>query len=385
MTPDRLAELTTLRQHLHMFPDVSGSEEKTASFVAEYLSRFEPDRLLTGLGGYGVAAVFEGHAPGPCLMFRAELDGLPIAEHSDKPYRSRVQGRGHLCGHDGHMTMVLALADELAQNRPTRGRVVLLFQPAEETGKGAAAVLADTEFGELAPDYAFALHNVPGLAQGQVALSRGAANCASRGARIRLTGRTSHAAAPQDGVSPAGAVAQLMADFVALGAAHDADTVLDQNYRLVTLTHVSMGEATFGIAPGDAELWVTLRTVSDAAMTGLMEEIQLLVSHQAASWQLGSTIEFDDVFAASHNNSEASRILETAAKTAGYEVHIQRSPQRWSEDFGQFSTLSKSTMFWLGSGEHQPQLHNPDYDFPDAILPIGVEIFSQIITDVLNS
>lgn len=380
MTPERLARLTRLRHALHQIPEVSGAEEKTAAMVAGYLRQHQPDKLLTGLGGHGVAAVFEGRAEGPTVLIRCELDGLPIEELSDQPYRSTHTGRGHLCGHDGHMTMVAALAEDLSAQRPERGRAVLLFQPAEETGKGAAAVIADPAFSQIAPDYAFSLHNLPGLAVGQAALRSGAANCASRGMRIKLTGRTSHAAAPQDGVSPAGAIAQLLPGLVALGSGGD----LGPEFALVTLTHARLGEATFGISPGQAEVWATLRTVTDTRMEQLITAATVLVERTCAAEGLGHAIEFDDVFDACTNDPEAVELLRAAAADAGYPMQMQNQPQRWSEDFGQFGKTAKSAMFWLGSGENQPQLHNPDYDFPDAAIPAGAGIFLHTVRNLLG-
>lgn len=380
MTPDRLAQLTGLRHALHQIPEVSGAEEKTAAYIATYLRAYAPDRLLTGLGGHGVAAVYDGAADGPTVMIRCELDGLPIEELSDQPYRSTHAGRGHLCGHDGHMTMVAALAEDLAAKRPARGRVVLMFQPAEETGKGAPAVVADPAFGEIAPDYAFSLHNLPGLAVGQIALCSGPANCASRGMRIRLSGRTSHAAAPQDGVSPAGAMAQLLPGLVALGGGTD----LGPDYALVTLTHARLGEATFGIAPGEGEVWATLRTVNDTRMARLIEEATALVGKVCAEQGLGHEISFDDVFEACTNNPEAVAVLQKACERVGLGVAMQDRPQRWSEDFGQFGKGAKAAMFWLGSGEDQPQLHNPDYDFPDAAIPVGAGLFRAVVSELLG-
>ncbi|MEC8574811.1 MAG: amidohydrolase, partial [Pseudomonadota bacterium] len=379
MTPDRLAQLTGLRHALHQIPEVSGAEAKTAAYITTYLRAYAPDRLLTGLGGHGVAAVYDGAADGPTVMIRCELDGLPIEELSDQPYRSTHPGRGHLCGHDGHMTMVAALAEDLAAKRPARGRVVLMFQPAEETGKGAPAVVADPAFGEIAPDYAFSLHNLPGLAVGQIALCSGPANCASRGMRIRLSGRTSHAAAPQDGVSPAGAMAQLLPGLVALGGGTD----LGPDYALVTLTHARLGEATFGIAPGEGEVWATLRTVNDTRMAQLIEEATALVGKVCAEQGLGHEISFDDVFEACTNNPEAVAVLQKACERVGLGVAMQDRPQRWSEDFGQFGKGAKAAMFWLGSGEDQPQLHNPDYDFPDAAIPVGAGLFRAVVSELL--
>nr|WP_174822664.1 amidohydrolase [Ruegeria lacuscaerulensis] len=372
--------MTSLRHVLHQFPELSGQELETAARVAGLLRDFGADQVLTGLGGHGVAAVFDSGQPGPSVAIRCELDGLPIQEISDVSYASRVPGKGHLCGHDGHMTMVLGVAEHLSLARPQSGRVILIFQPAEETGRGAIAYRADPRFSEIAPDYVFSLHNLPGLELGEVELCEGPANCASRGMKIVLTGKTSHAAAPQDGVSPAAALSVLMPQLAQLGKGGS----LNSEFALTTVTHASLGERTFGVAPGHAELWVTLRTVSDARMQQLVAEAEALVSGAAAEHGLGTEITYDDVFEACVNDREAVEILVNSCASTNAPCQLTQNPQKFSEDFGQFGKQAKSAMFWLGAGREHPQLHNPDYDFPDALIPVGTGIFLAAIRQVLG-
>ncbi len=348
--------------------------------MADELRRAGADSVLTDLGGHGVAAVFDSGITGPTVAIRCELDGLPIKELSELPYVSTVPGKGHLCGHDGHMSMVLGVALALQEQRPTRGRAVLIFQPAEETGQGARAFRDDAQFAQLAPDYVFSLHNLPGLELGEVELCQGPTNCASRGMRIALTGKTSHAAAPQDGVSPAGALSVLIPELTRLGTAG----ALNADYALTTITHASLGEQTFGVAPGQAELWVTLRTVSDDRMAKLIADAEALVQQIAKSENLSAAITYEDVFEACTNNSEAVTILAEACADQAVPCKLSDEPQRFSEDFGQFSKGAKSAMFWLGAGRDHPQLHNPDYDFPDALIPIGTGVFLAAIQQVLG-
>ena len=125
--------LVSLRRQLHEFPEVAHQEGDTSNRIADFLNHFEPDKLIRNLGGHGLAALYEGKTEGPAVMIRCELDGLPIGEETTVSYRSRNAGKGHLCGHDGHMTMVAGLAPLLSASRPAKGRVILLFQPAEET------------------------------------------------------------------------------------------------------------------------------------------------------------------------------------------------------------------------------------------------------------
>ncbi len=381
MTPEQQARLTAARQELHQMPELSGEEEKTAARIVDLLRDCQPDQVISGMGGFGVAAVFQGLGPGPTVAIRCELDGLPIQETSDVPHASRVPGKGHLCGHDGHMSMVLGVAETLAAERPEYGRVVLIFQPAEETGKGALAYRADARFQDLSPDFVFSLHNLPGLKLGDAEICSGPANCASRGLKIGLSGKTSHAAAPQDGVSPAPAMAELLTAVEGLGG----EGALNADYALTTVTHASLGAATFGVAPGEAEIWVTLRTVTDARMNQLIRDAEALIESVAQDYGLRLSMSYDDVFEACTNDAEATDILAKACAARRVACHRSDEPQRFSEDFGQFGKGAKASMFWLGAGENHPQLHNPDYDFPDQLIPIGTGIFLEAINIALGS
>jgi amidohydrolase len=312
-------------------------------------------------------------------MFRCELDGLPIVEISDMEWRSGIAGRGHLCGHDGHMAIIAAMARTLGRRRPARGRAVLLFQPAEENGAGAAAVIADPRFAEIAPDFAFALHNLPGLPLGYASISEGPANCASRGLRIGLTGKTSHASAPEDGVSPMLAIAALMPALSALGTGGP----LDENFALVTITHAALGEPAFGIAPGDAEIWATLRTLRDGNMAALCKRAETLAASVARDHGLALTLSYHDIFHHCDNDGEAVAQLRGAFEAEGIR-NGPAQPIRASEDFGLFGRSARAAMFWFGSGERSPQLHNPDFDFPDALIEPGARILMRVLRNMIG-
>lgn len=374
-----IAELRAFRRELHLWPELSGAEEDTARRVVAFMEPTGPDRVLTGLGGTGVALVYDSGRAGPTLMIRAELDALPIEEKGDHDHRSRVAGRGHLCGHDGHMTMLCAVGRVLARQRPARGRAVLLFQPAEETGQGAEAVLADPAFAAIAPDMALSLHNMPGVPFGHVGLDAGPANCASCGLEIRLEGRTAHASMPETGLSPMRALVRLMPELTALGAGG----ALEPGFRMVTITHAGMGEPAFGIAPGAARLMATLRCLEDEDMAALRAEAEALVHAVAADEGLEVAMSYHDAFSACRNAPEAVAVLRRACAAAGLPVSAL-PPMRGSEDFGRFGQARPAAMFLLGAGEERAQLHNPDYDFPDDLIPVGAGIFVRAIRDVLG-
>ncbi|RST88414.1 amidohydrolase [Aquibium carbonis] len=374
-----IAELTAWRRKLHENPEISGEEEGTAREVVAFLADTAPDRVLTRMGGHGVAVVFDSGAPGPTLLFRSELDALPIEELSDAPHRSRVPGKSHMCGHDGHTAILAAMARQLARQRPKTGRVVLMFQPAEETGEGAAGVIADPRFGEIQPDFAFSLHNLPGTPLSHVRLKSGVVNCASRGMRIVLSGKTAHSSMPETGVSPMMAVSRLMPALTGLSAGHFSR----DDFALVTVCHVSMGEAVFGIAPGRAEIFCTLRTRLDERMDDLVAAAEALV-HREEIAGLSASVDYHEIFLASLNDPDATARLRAALDAEGIVHDEAELPMRASEDFGRFGHGAKSAMLFLGSGETHPQLHNPDYDFPDDLIPIGARIFLRVARTMLG-
>ncbi len=373
-------ELTEFRRKLHQFPEVSGKEAETAKKIVRALQALSPSDVISDLGGHGVAAIFDSGHAGETVLFRAELDALPIPEISNNAWRSQIDGSGHLCGHDGHMTMLLGLGRLISRNPVSSGRVVLMFQPAEEDGSGAKAVVSDPKYAQIAPDWAFAIHNEPGLLFGEVSTRAGLINCASQGLAIRLTGKTAHAATPEDGTSPCLAVAELIPKLVSLGPGGP----LDDSFTLVTITHVNIGEPTFGIAPSDAVIYATLRTTRDDAMASISGKARNAATIIAAAHGLEVSFEVQDDFAASINDADASTVAQKAMDAIGVPNGSDRLPMRASEDFGVFGWNAKAAMLCLGPGENHAALHNPDYDFPDDLIPIGASIYERIARDLLG-
>lgn len=380
LTNQDIVELTAWRRKLHQRPEISNEEEMTAKEVVSFFADTDPDRVLTGLGGHGVAAVYDSGRAGPTVMFRSELDALPIHELSGVAHASLVPGRSHMCGHDGHTAVLAALGRQFGRKRPGRGRVVLMFQPAEETGNGAAGVVADPRYPGIAPDLAFSLHNLPGVPFGEVRLKAGVVNCASRGMRVTLEGKTAHSSMPETGISPMLAVSQLMPALPGLGRR----TFDDDDFRMVTVTHASMGEAVFGVTPGHAEIWATLRTRRDDNMTDLCAAAEGLVAKTAADHRLSFSVDYHEIFVASVNAPDAVEHLRRALDEEGIRHSEEALPMRASEDFGLFGKSAKSAMFFLGAGERHPALHNPDYDFPDDLIPIGSRMFMRAARNLLG-
>ena len=372
--------LTAFRRELHRHPEISGQEADTASRVYDFLKGFSPDSMRDHIGGHGLLAEFRGKAAGPLVMFRAELDALPIAAISKHPYRSAYPGKGHLCGHDGHMAMVAGLAYHLAEKRPGRGRVVLLFQPSEEDGSGAQRIISDPAFKAYEPDRIFALHNLPGYPLHAMVVSQSHFAAASRGMHISITGKSSHAAEPEKGVNPAQGMARMLMKFKALIERKK----LFSDFTLITPIHARLGSLAYGTSPGEGVIHLTLRSYLNRDMELLRKETEKIIGEIASQEKLHHQIKYEEVFPATVNDPDCKRLLENAAKKQDLRLEVREKPFKWSEDFGHFTAKYSGALFGLGSGTSQPALHNPDYDFPDTLIPTGIKIFKNVYEQLLN-
>ena len=373
------SRLKELRQKLHKIPELSGSEHNTARLIKQELHTYQPDHIMDNLGGNGVAAIFYGKETGPSVLFRCDMDALPIRETNPFSYKSSYEGVAHKCGHDGHMAIILGVAEAIYNDPPRKGSIILLFQPSEENGQGAKNVLDDEKFRHIRPDFVFALHNLPGYPEGSIILRKGVFASASKGMINRLYGRTSHAAEPEKGNSPALAMADIVRDLTFLPQTHSFE-----DFTLATIIHSKLGEVAFGTTPGYAEVMATLRTYSNRDMDLLTDQSIKLVNAHSSRFNLSVEIDWTEEFPATVNNNEALATLEQAAKQNNRQIIYVEEPLRWSEDFSNFTLKYPGALFGLGSGISHPQLHSPDYDFPESILDKGIEIFFELYRHYLK-
>ena len=396
LSPDaRPDDIGAFRRQLHAHPELSASEHGTARRVADRLEALRdlwPDaapRVVTGLGtmGTGICAVFEGSKAGPTVLLRCELDGLPIEERNDFAHRSVTPGVSHKCGHDGHMATLVAVAERLCEQPLESGRTLLLFQPAEETGAGAAAVLEDPRFSALgAPDHVYAFHNVPRHPLGTVLLRRGTFAQASVGFIVRFAGRTSHSSYPEHGLNPSAAVTALVNAVNGLGetAAGWAEAPV---LGTVTWAHIGspLTGSNFGIAPGEGCVTGVLRAQKTADLEAARQRVAELADRLASEAGLGRSLDWHEAFAATESTDEAVAVVRRAAGRAGLPVVEPVEPFRWSEDFGRFTQRFPGAFFGLGSGLEQPQLHDGRYDYPDDLIAPGARLYRAIIDEHLAS
>ncbi len=379
LSEEVLRTLIDFRKEVHSHPELSGEEGKTARRVVGLLSDTGPDEVLEGLGGNGVAFVYEGREPGETILLRCELDALPIREVNTFEHRSSVKDVSHKCGHDGHLTILAGVGKVLKDRKPLRGRVVLLFQPAEETGEGACRVVEDPAFERIRPDRVFALHNLPGFPMGSVLLRNDVFASASKGMEVFLDGKTSHAGEPENGISPGKAMADLVRGIDELPQQKGYE-----GFVLVTVIHALLGSVAFGTSPGHAEVRATLRAHWDQDLDELTRRAEALVRQVAERDRLSFETGYRETFPSTVNAKEQVELVQKVTEKEGLPVQWIEHPFRWSEDFGVFTGLAPGALFGLGSGEQQPDLHNPDYDFPDELIFPGISVFSGLIDATLG-
>lgn len=367
------SKLVALRHQLHSQPELSNKEYKTAQIIVDFMDEYQPHEIIH-LGDTGRAFVFEGTEAGKTTVFRAELDALPIEEKTRLKYASIYNGVAHACGHDGHMAILAGLAQQLSENPPQKGKVILLFQPAEEVEQGAKDVLFHPKFADLNPDYMFALHNVPGQETNTILLRRGSFSAASKGMTIRLKGKTSHAAEPEKGRNPAIAISKISRELNDLLN----NKALFTDLTLLTFIYIRMGEQSFGTSAGSGEMGITLRSFENADMKVLSQKSEEIVNRIATEENLECSIAYHEEFPATVNQDECVDMLQDLAEEHNLSYQYLDKPFKWSEDFGYFSQKYNCGFFGLGAGIDQAALHHPDYDFPDEIIETGLTIFTGL-------
>jgi amidohydrolase len=375
-----IEKIKLLRKELHKYPELSGQETETAKRIKKFIENHHSTKIIENIGGNGLAVIYEFSDSGPVIVIRCELDALPIEEVNDFEHRSLNNGIAHKCGHDGHMAIVAGLVFWIKEQDFKTGKVILLFQPAEETGTGAPDVLNDDRFVELHPDYIFALHNIPREPLHSIVIRNGNFSSTVQSVSIHLEGKESHSAEPELGVNPALCIAELIQKLDTLNTNDPAD----EDFRLCVPIYSSMGVKSYGISAGFGEIHYTLRTKNNVKMEGLKQDVESIVEEVCTKYKLPYTLRWFDFFPAVVNDGFCNQIIIETAKTCNYDIIEKNTPFKFGEDFGWFSEKYQAAMFGIGSGIDSPALHQADYDFPDEIIETGMNMFKGIIERILT-
>ncbi len=372
--------LQSFRHELHRHPELSGQEAATAQRIKAFAKQHQPTAIIDRIGGHGLAVTYAFAPDGPCIVIRCEMDALPIEESNQFDHRSSTKGVSHKCGHDGHMAIVAGLMNWTEQQSFTKGKLVLLFQPAEETGQGAPAVRNAPAFAALQPDFVFALHNLPGEPLHHIILVEKRFSATVQSLAIRFQGKKSHASEPEKGNNPALAMASITQRFASL----INDKVSDERFALLTPVYSRLGAPAYGINAGDGELHYTIRTWSEEYMHELKENLLLVVAEVCKAHALHFQIDWFDFFPSAVNDDQCNQLIRQAAMAHNLVLKEQPVPFKFGEDFGWYSSAYKSAMFGIGAGADSPALHHADYDFPDELIETGIKMFGGIIRQLLQ-
>lgn len=376
--PMNMPDIDTIirfRHSLHLLPEESGREVETSSRVAEFISAHRPDALITGIAGTGLAAIFDGQTAGPVTCIRCELDAVSLPESESTEKCNPLSSCSHACGHDGHMAIVAGISAALSSYPVAKGRVVLLFQPSEENGRGAAAVLSDSRFIDAGIERIFGFHNIPGAPEGAAIVKDGVFASASVALSLQLEGKACHASEPESGKSPASAMARLI--LILQSLPQEMSNAIEG--ALVTTVYAGLGKPAAGVAPQNASLLFTLRAHDDEGLEMLKNTAVEKARSIAASEGLILGIDWTEGFPCTRNHHECVALIRDAAIKSSPGVIAPERPFRWSEDFGHYTRRFRGAFFGIGAGSGAAPLHTREYRFPDEIIAPTIRLFLRLI------
>ena len=374
--------LTEARRHLHQFPELSFQEKSTAQWVAEKLQAWGY-QVTRYVGGHGLVATLK-KGEGKGIALRADMDALPIQEETQKPYASQHAGTMHACGHDGHTTMLLGAAQQLAKTKNFKGTVHLVFQPAEEAGKdsGAQQMIADGLFERFPCDAIFGIHNHPGVDVGTFMFGAGAFMSASDTCYIKVKGKGGHAARPHQAVDPVVIMGSLI---MAL------QTVVSRNIDPLQTSVVTIGTAHAGsvsnVIPDSASMSLSIRSFSPEVRELLERRIKTLVRAQVESYGGEVEITYERGYPVVINSlAETDFARQVAVELVGEDkVVFPFGPVTGSEDFAYYLQHKPGCFLRIGNGTDSVLLHNPKYDFNDQNLSYGAAYWTRLVERFLEA
>ncbi len=372
---DLAPEMAAWRQHLHRNPELKFACHKTAAFVAERLREFGVDEIHEGIAETGIVAIIEGQGDGPTIGLRADMDALPITETTGLDYASATPGVMHACGHDGHTTMLLGAAKYLAETRRFRGRVALIFQPAEEDGGGGQVMVQEGILDRFGIGEVYALHNTPQAPLGRFVTTPGPIMAAVDTAWVTLTGRGGHGAYPHECIDPIPAVVSIAAALQTI-VSRNVNPLLE---AVVSVTEIHAGTAS-NIIPEVARLTATIRSFDPDLRKLLKRRFHEIVEGIAAAHEVKAEIDYDWGYPATVNHPEETHFAAKVAAEIAGEAGIVADAGRemGAEDFSYLLEKRPGCYLFLGQGTGAG-LHHPSYNFNDEAAPYGASFFARLV------
>lgn len=369
-------EMTAWRRDLHAHPEFGFEEKRTSAFVASQLRAFGFDDVVEGVGGTGVVGTLKRGTGNRSIALRADMDALRINEQGTHAHRSQTVGTMHACGHDGHTAMLLGAAKLLAEEGGFDGTVRFIFQPAEEWGKGALAMLSDGLMQRFPFEEIFGLHNMPGLPVGHFQTRAGPIMSAEDNFEIVLTGVGGHAARPHWGNEVLVAACATVMNLQTIVSRRLSPT----DIGVVSVTEL-ITDGTRNALPGHARILGDARSFRPEISAEIEKQMRTIASGTAATYNVAAEVTYTREFVPLLNDAALVEEAMSAARSALGEDHVTtaREPMTGSEDFAQFLNHVPGCFVFVGNGEASKPLHNPSYDFNDAGLIHGTRLHAAIV------
>lgn len=377
---DLQKEATEWRRYLHENPELDYRVHNTASFVAEKLASFGINHIETGIAETGIVALIQGKGgEGPTIGLRADMDALPILEASNKPWSSKISGKMHACGHDGHTAMLLGAAKYLANTRDFKGSVALIFQPAEEDGMGGQRMVEEGIMDRFGISQVFGMHNSPGMEVGKFGICEGGTLAALDEFDLIVKGKGGHAARPHDTIDPVVIAAQIILGLQTL-VSRNANPL---ESLVISVTKVSAAQA-YNIIPARVEMGGTVRTLAPSLRDFVERQIMATASGIARGFGADVELKYRRLEPVTFNHTEETNVAIKAARSlVGIaSVDDKLKPRMGSEDFAYMLEARPGAFIFLGNGS-TAGLHHPAYDFNDEALPYGIGYLVSLVETVL--
>ncbi len=358
-----------LRHELHQHPEISNHEFWTKKHLIDFLNKYTKLEVVDK--GSWFYAIYHAGDNKKNIAFRADFDALPMNEGIDMPYKSQYPGVAHKCGHDGHSASLAGFALEIDQNGADKN-IFFLFQHAEETGDGAIECATFIKENNIEEIYAY--HNMSGLPFKSINVIDGRAQYASKGMVIHLEGAPSHASEPEKGKNPSFAIAKIVSVIPELISP-------DKNKGMVlcTVVQVNVGERAFGMSASKGDLLLTIRALYEEEMYKLQKSLEDFAKAEAEKYGLKVNFSYNDSFPETVNHKESTDKIRQVCKNKGFELLEMKEAYRGSEDFGHYTKITKGSICYIGNGEDYAPLHTFQYDFPDEVIKIAVELFKGLV------
>lgn len=373
-------DVAAWRRSLHERPETGFDLHETEAFIAARLEEFGCDEIVRGIGQTGIVAIIRGRlGDGPTIGLRSDMDALPVTEINTGPYISKNPGRMHACGHDGHAAMLLGAGRYLAETRNFAGSVALVFQPAEEIGQGAKAMIADGLLDRFGISRFYGMHNMPGIPTGQFAICPGPIMGSVGKFTLKIKGRGGHAARPHTTIDPVVVCAQLVGALQTL-VARETDPITSV---VVTVTRVMAGTA-YNIIPETAEIWGTVRTLEMADAERTQRRISEICDGIAMATGAEIGFEYVQTINTTYNDADETAFVADVAREVAGSVDVAVKPVLAGEDFSAMIEARPGALIFIGNGD-TAGLHHPAYDFDDEAIPAGVSYWARLVERALKA